>query len=84
MKTETVKRRLDYWESTLAKLMNAYEQLVSGGVKSYSIDDRQLTRFDLPALRREIEEAEKKIDALNAELSGRHPRKAFGIVPADW
>lgn len=84
MKTETIKRRLDFWESTLAKLMDAYEQLVSGGVKSYSIDDRQLTKFDLPALRREIEEAEKKIDALNAELSGSRPRKAFGIVPADW
>lgn len=48
------------------------------------IDDRQLTRFDLPVLKNEIEDAEKKIDALTAQLNGQRPRKAFGIVPMDW
>jgi len=84
MKQETIQKRLTFWESTLDTLMSAYEALVSGGVKSYMIDDRQLTRFDLPVLKKEIEDAEKKIDALNAELSGQRPRKAFGIVPMDW
>lgn len=84
MKKETIQKRLTFWENTLEALMQAYEALVSGGVKSYMIDDRQLTRFDLPVLKQEIEEAEKKIDALTNQLSGQRPRKAFGIVPMDW
>ena len=35
-------------------------------------------------LKDEIEDAEKKVDELTAELNGRKPRKAFGIVPRDW
>ena len=38
----------------------------------------------LPDLKDEIEDAEKKVDELLAELNGRKPRKAFGIVPRDW
>ena len=70
--------------SALSKLRAAYLALVDGGVKSYVIDDRELTRFDLPDLKDEIEDAEKKVDELLAELNGRKPRKAFGIVPRDW
>ena len=84
MKKETIQKRLKFWENTLEVLMQAYEALVSGGVKSYMIDDRQLTRFDPPVLKNEIEDAEKKIDALTAQLNGQRPRKAFGIVPMDW
>ena len=84
MKKETIQKRLKYWENILEALMKAYEALISGGVKSYMIDDRQLTRFDLPVLKDEIEEAEQKIDALTAQLNGLQPRKAFGIVPRDW
>lgn len=84
-KTKTVIReRLDFWEHTYERLQEAYVALVEGGVKSYMIDDRQLTRFDLPALREEIEEAEYKIDELTAALDGKRPRKAFGILPRDW
>ena len=75
---------LDFWQSALSKLRAAYLALVDGGVKSYVIDDRELTRFDLPDLKDEIEDAEKKVDELLAELNGRKPRKAFGIVPRDW
>ena len=57
---------------------------MDGGGKSYVIDDRELTRFDLPDLKDEIEDAEKKVDELLAELNGRKPRKVFGIVPRDW
>lgn len=84
MKAETIQKRLKFWENTLEKLMAAYEALIAGGVKSYMIDDRQLTRFDLPVLKKEIEDAEKKIEALTAELNGQRPRKAFGVIPVDW
>lgn len=79
-----VRARLTFWKSALEKLQAAYLALVDGRVKSYTIDDRQLTRFDLPSLKDEITEAEKKVDELAALLNGRRPRKAFGVIPRDW
>lgn len=76
--------RLEFWKNALSKLRAAYLALVDGGVKSYTIDDRQLTRFDLPSLKDEIEEAEAKVDELTALLSNKRARKAFGIIPRDW
>lgn len=79
-----LKARIEFWKNALSKLRAAYLALVDGGVKSYTIDDRQLTRFDLPALKDEIEAAEAKVDELTALLSNQKPRKAFGIIPRDW
>lgn len=82
-KTE-LRARLAFWKAALEKMQAAYLALVDGGVKSYTIDDRQLTRFDIPDLLKEIEAAEKKVDELTALLHGRSARKAFGIIPRDW
>lgn len=82
--TSEVKIRLQFWQTALQKMRTAYLALVDGGVQSYSIDDRTLTRFDLPALLKEIEDAERKVDELTALCSGRKARKAFGIVPRNW
>ena len=79
-----LKIRLQFWKDALSKMQKAYLALVDGGVQSYTIDDRSLTRFDLPALLNEIKEAEKKVDELTALVSGRKSRKAFGIVPRNW
>ena len=79
-----IRKRLSYWEGVYEKLQAAYVALVEGGVKSYMIDDRQLTRFDLGTLMKEIEQVEEKIDELTAALEGQGPRKAFGIIPRDW
>jgi|BioPla2DNA2_1021312.scaffolds.fasta_scaffold136141_1 hypothetical protein len=79
-----LKIRLKFWQDALVKMRAAYLALVDGGVQSYTIDDRSLTRFDLPALLKEIEEAEKKVDELTALTNGRKARKAFGIVPRNW
>ena len=76
--------RLTYWREHLGKLMDAYTALVSGGVKSYTIDDRTLTKFDIASLRRAIDDAEVKVDEYEALLNGMKPRKAFGVVPRDW
>ncbi|MGN1370199.1 MAG: hypothetical protein ACI4WX_15115 [Aristaeellaceae bacterium] len=84
MDRATIQERLTYWRGILGKLMDAYVALVDGGVKSYQIDDRSLTRFDIPSLRKAIDEAEKKVDEYEALLDGHRPRKAFGIVPRDW
>jgi len=79
-----IQARLDFWKSALAKKRAAYLALLDGGVKSYTIDDRSLTRFDLDTLAKEIEEAERKVDELTAMVAGRKPRKAFGVIPRDW
>lgn len=76
--------RLAFWKSALEKLQKAYLALVDGSVKSYRIDDRELTRFDLPDLHDEIEAAQKQVDELTALLGSQRPRKAFGVIPRDF
>ena len=84
MNRATIQERLTYWRAQLSRLMDAYVKLVEGGVKSYQIDDRSLTRFDLPSLKKAIEDAEEKVDEYEALLEGGRPRKAFGVIPRDW
>ena len=79
-----LRARLEFWQAALTKLRKAYLALVDGGVKSYKIDDRELTRFDLPKLQDEIEAAEKKVDELTALLEGQKPRRAVAVIPRDW
>lgn len=79
-----LKARLAFWTSALEKKRTAYLALLDGGVKSYTIDDRSLTRFDLDTLSKEIKEDERKVDELTAMVQGRKPRKAVGIVPRNW
>ena len=79
-----LRARLDFWQKALEKLRTAYLKLLDGGVKSYRIDDRELTRLDLPKLQEEIEAAEKKVDELSALLEGQKPRRAVAVIPRDW
>lgn len=78
------KARLQYWKQALDKLYAAYIALLEGGVASYTIDDRTLTRLDLSVLQSQITEAERMVDALEQQVAGKKPRRAFGIVPRDW
>lgn len=79
-----LRARLEFHKELLAKLRKAYIALVDGGVKSYTIDDRSLTRFDIDKLRDEIAAEENKVDELSAEMNGKKPRRSFGILPRDW
>ena len=79
-----LRARLEFRKDALKALRKAYLTLVKGGVKSYMIDDRQLTRLDLPALRKEIEAAVAEVDELENLLNDQRPRRAFGILPRDW
>lgn len=81
---ELIKRKIAFRQEALNSARKAYLALLSGGVKSYTIDDRELTKLDLPALERTIDKLESEIAALEGELCGRKRRKAFGIVPRDW
>lgn len=84
MTRETIQERLNYWKEQLRKLMDQYANLIEGGVKSYSIDDRELARLDLPSLKKAINDAEAKVNQYEAMLDGRKPRKIMAIVPRDW
>lgn len=80
----TLRRRLAFRESALEELYTAYTAILKGKVKSYQIDDRTLTRLDLPALYDEIVEMENEIDGLEAQLNGGSARRAYAVVPSDW
>ena len=76
--------RLAFRKAALTQLRDAYLALVSGGVKSYQIDDRQLTKLDIHRLKKEIADMENEVDALESLLTGRKARKAFGVIARDW
>ena len=79
-----IQKRLAFRKEALELLYDAYRQLSSGGVKSYMIDDRQLTRYDLPDLMEQIKALETEIDDLEGQLDGGlRARRAFGVVPLD-
>lgn len=65
-------------------LMDAYIAIADGGVQSYTIGSRTLTKFDLPMIRKEIAEHEKTINELEAQMKGGKRRKAVGVIPRDW
>lgn len=79
-----IEKRLAWRKETLDELQAAYTALVKGGVKSYRIHNRELTRFDLPNLMDEIRKMEAEIDALEALLADQRPRKAVAVVIRDW
>lgn len=79
-----IKARLEFRRSALTKLREAYLALLDGEVQSYSIDNRRLTFFDLPDLKKAIEDMEDEIDELETLLAGKKPRRAFAVIPRDW
>lgn len=79
-----IQERINFRKEALTAARKAYTALLSGQVQSYAIGSRNLTRFDLEKLKKEIEELEKEIDELSAALSGKSRRRALGVVPRDW
>lgn len=75
---------IDFHRSAKNKLQDAYLAIAEGGVQSYSIGSRSLTKHDLGKIREEIEGHDKAISVLTAALKGKRRRKAVGIVPRDW
>lgn len=79
-----LEKRLEFRREALEQARNAYIALLSGGVKSYAIGSRNLTKFDIPQLEESISKLEKEVDQLEKVLCGGKPRKAVGVVPRDW
>ena len=75
---------LEFHKIAKKKLQEAYLAIADGGVQSYSIGSRSLTKHDLQKIRQEIAEHEKAISELTAALNGKSRRRTVGIVPRDW
>lgn len=80
----TLKLRLETKKKALEEANAAYLALLSGGVRSYGIGSRNLTKLDLPQLEDTISKLEKEIDYLEIEIAGGKRRKAVGTIPRDW
>lgn len=76
--------RIEFRRAALTELRKAYLALVNGQVQSYAIGSRNLTKFDLPKLKAEVDSMEKELDELTSLASGRGRRKAVGVVPRDY
>ncbi len=74
----------DYYAKLIPKLMEAKLELLDGRVKSYTIGDRSLTRYDLAEISAELDKAQKMKDELDAFLNGQKRRKAVGVIPRDF
>lgn len=80
---KTAKKMYEYYGQQIDRLIEAQTALTSGGVQSYSIGDRQITRFDVGHLSKEIEEAVKLQAKYEALMKGRPVRAMAAIVPTD-
>ena len=76
--------KLDFHRAALASLRLAYLALVDGGVQSYSIGSRSLTKLDLGKIMDEIKLHERAVNELERMLGGGKRRKAVGVIPRDW
>lgn len=79
----TAKKMYEYYSKQIDRLIQAQEALTSGGVKSYTIGDRQITRLDLNSLSSEIEEAVKRQAYYDAIIKGKPVRAVAAIIPTD-
>ena len=81
-----IKEKLDAKRARLNAYLDRETEMLTGGVQSYGIGSRNLTRYqtDLANVRAAIKELEKEIEQLENQLSGRANRRAIGVVPRDW
>lgn len=81
-----IKEKLDAKKQRLSAYLDREAEMLTGGVQSYGIGSRNLTRYqtDLSNIRAAIKELEKEIEQLENQLSGRSSRRALGVVPRDW
>lgn len=81
-----IKEKLDAKKARLSAYLDRETEMLTGGVQSYGIGSRNLTRYqtDLSNIRAAITELEKEVEQLENQLSGRASRRAIGVVPRDW
>lgn len=81
---EMIQECLAFKRKALEQARAAYLALLSGGVKSYAIGSKNVTRLDLPQLEQTIAKLEKEVELIEREQTGGKRRRAMGVVPRDW
>lgn len=84
MTVTEMREKITFHKAALSKLREAYLALADGGVQSYTIGSRSLTKFDLSKISEEIAAHEKAIREMEAVMNGGSRRKAVGAVIRDW
>ncbi len=86
MQKESIIEKIKIQKERLEAYRERELDMLRGGVQSYGIGSRNLSRYyiDLATIRTAIKELESEIAALEADLAGTKPRKAVGVVPRDW
>lgn len=79
----TARKMYNYYTERIDQLIQAQTALTAGGVKSYTIGDRTLTKFDMSRISAELDDAVNKQAYYDAILKGRQTRRMVGIVPTD-
>jgi hypothetical protein len=79
-----IKEKLEFRKTILEEERKAYLELLRGGVKSYGIGSRNLTKFDLPELEERIRKHENEIEELERLLEGGARRRTVGVIPRDF
>lgn len=79
-------QQLQAKKERLAAYLDREMEMLKGGVQSYGIGSRNLTRYqtDLSNIRAAIKELETEIALLKGQLSGKSVRKSVGVIPRDW
>lgn len=80
------KKLLQSKKERLAAYLDREMEMLKGGVQSYGIGSRNLTRYqtDLSNIRAAIKELEEEIALLEGQIAGKSVRKAVGVIPRDW
>ena len=79
-----IQRRLAVKKEALMAAEKAYIALLNGQVQSYTIDNRELTKFDLPKLEETISRLENEVDSLENQLKGGARRRTVAVIPRDF
>lgn len=82
-KTE-MQEKVAFHRAAVKSLRAAYLALADGGVQSYTIGSRSLTKFDLGKITEEIAAHEKAIGEMETAMQAGSRRKAVGAVIRDW
>ncbi len=82
-KKEKYQVELERKQARLDLYYKQEEKIMTGGVQSYGVGSRSLTRYntDLAQVRDTISKLEAEIEELEGLIAGNKPRKCRAIIP---
>lgn len=86
MSKESIQQKINEKKQRRAAYLDREMEMLKGGVQSYGIGSRNLTRYqtELSTVRAAIKELDEEIAILEGKLAGKSARKSVGVIPRDW